>query len=64
VLTTLIFLDYVATMAEYLLNYVLKRVSFETWRWRRMEKVVWTNRVRNEVLPRVRKEKNILHVRK
>ena len=63
-LTTLIFLDYVATMAEYLLNYVLKRVSFETWRWRRMEKVVWTNRVRNEVLPRVRKEKNILHVRK
>jgi hypothetical protein len=25
-----------------------------------MEKVAWTNRVKNEVLPRVRKERNIL----
>jgi hypothetical protein len=29
-----------------------------------MEKVGWTNRVKNEVLPSVRKERNILHARK
>ena len=62
-LTTPIFLDYVAILAEYLLIYELQSVSFEMWRWRRMEKVVWTNRVKNEVLPRVRKERNILHAR-
>jgi len=64
VLATLVVLDYVAIIAEYLLNYELKKVSFEMWRWRRMQEVVRTNRVKNEVLPAVRKERNILHVRK
>jgi hypothetical protein len=36
--------------------------SFETWCWRRMEKISWTDRVRNEeVLHRVKKDRNILH---
>ncbi|GFG33678.1 hypothetical protein Cfor_11728 [Coptotermes formosanus] len=35
--------------------------SFETWCWRRMEKISWTDRVRNEeVLHRVKEERNIL----
>jgi hypothetical protein len=35
--------------------------SFEMWCWRRMEKISWTDRVRNEeVLHRV-EERNILH---
>ena len=37
-------------------------VSFEMWCWRRMEKISWTDRVRNEeVLRRVKKEKNIIY---
>jgi hypothetical protein len=36
--------------------------SFEMWCWRRMEKIIWTDRVRNEeVLHRVKEERNILH---
>jgi hypothetical protein len=36
--------------------------SFEMWCWRRMEKTSWTDRVRNEeVLHRVKGERNILH---
>jgi ppGpp synthetase/RelA/SpoT-type nucleotidyltranferase len=38
--------------------------SFEIWCWRRMEKISWTDRVRNEVLVvlhRVKEERNILH---
>ena len=36
--------------------------SFETWCWRRMEKISWTDRVRNEeVLLRVNEQRNILH---
>jgi hypothetical protein len=36
--------------------------SFEMWCWRRMEKVSWTNRVRNEeVLHRVKEQRNIVH---
>jgi hypothetical protein len=36
--------------------------SFETWCWRRIEKIVWTDHVRNEeVLHRVKEERNILH---
>ena len=37
-------------------NWTLQKVdqkyleSFEMWCWRRMEKISWTNRVRNEVL--------------
>ena len=29
--------------------------------WRRMEKISWTDRVRNEVLERVKEERNILY---
>jgi hypothetical protein len=36
--------------------------SFERWCLRRMEKISWTDRVRNEeVLHRVKEEKNIVH---
>ena len=36
--------------------------SFEMWCWRRMEKINWTDRVRNEeVLLRVNEQRNILH---
>ena len=36
--------------------------SFEMWWWRRMEKISWTDHVRNEeVLLRVNEQRNILH---
>jgi hypothetical protein len=36
--------------------------SFEMWCWRRMEKISWTDHVRNEVvLLRVMEQRNILH---
>jgi len=36
--------------------------SFEMWCWRRMEKISWTDRVRNEeVLLIVKEQRNILH---
>jgi hypothetical protein len=36
--------------------------SFEMWCWRRMEKISWTDRVRNEeVLRRVKEQRNIVH---
>jgi len=36
--------------------------SFEVWWWRRMEKICWTDHVRNEeVLLRVNEQRNILH---
>ena len=36
--------------------------SFEMWCWRRMEKINWTDHVRNEeVLLRVNEQRNILH---
>ena len=36
--------------------------SFEAWCWRRMEKISWTDHVRNEeVLLRVKEQRNILH---
>jgi hypothetical protein len=39
--------------------------SFEMRYWRKMEKVSWIGRVRNEeVLHRVKKERNILHTMK
>jgi len=34
--------------------------SFEMCCWRRMEKISWTDRVRNEILLRVKEERNIL----
>jgi hypothetical protein len=36
--------------------------SFDMWCWRRMEKISWTDRVRNEeVLHTVKEERNIVH---
>ena len=35
--------------------------SFQVWCYRRMEKVSWTDHVRNEVLFRVKEQRNILH---
>jgi len=36
--------------------------SFEMWCWRRMEKISWTDHVRNEdVVLRVKEQRNILH---
>jgi hypothetical protein len=35
--------------------------SFEMWCWRRMEKISWNDRVRNEVLHRIKEERSILH---
>jgi len=36
--------------------------SFKMWCWRRMEKIIWTNHVRNEeVLHRVKEHRNSLH---
>jgi len=35
--------------------------NFEIWCWRRTEKISWTDHVRNEVLLRVKKHRNILH---
>ena len=36
--------------------------SFEMWCWRRMEKISWTDHVRNQdVLLRVKEQRNILH---
>jgi hypothetical protein len=35
--------------------------SLEMWCWRRIEKISWTDHVRNEVLLRVKEQRNILH---
>jgi hypothetical protein len=36
--------------------------NFEMWCWKRMEKIIWTDHVRNEeVLFRVKEHRNILH---
>jgi hypothetical protein len=36
--------------------------SFEMWCWRRIEKISWTDHVRNEeVLLRINEQRNILH---
>jgi hypothetical protein len=36
--------------------------SFEMWCWRGLKKISWTDRVRNEeVLHRVKEDRNILH---
>ena len=36
---------------------------FEMWCWRRMEKISWSDHVRNgEVLFRVKEKRNILHI--
>jgi len=33
----------------------------EMWYWKRMEKIFWTDRVKKEVIPRVKEEMNIVH---
>jgi hypothetical protein len=38
--------------------------SNEMWRWRWIEKIIWADRVRNEILHRVREDRNILHTTK
>jgi len=36
--------------------------SYEMWCWRRMDKIIWTDHMRNEgVLLRVNEQRNILH---
>jgi hypothetical protein len=35
--------------------------TFEMWCWRRMEKISWTDLVRNEVILRVKEHRNILN---
>ena len=35
--------------------------SFEMWCWRRIEKISWTDHVRNEVLLTVKEQRDILH---
>jgi hypothetical protein len=35
--------------------------KFEMWCWRRMEKISWTEHARNEVLLRVKEQRNILY---
>ena len=36
--------------------------NFKMWCWSRMEKISWTDRLRNEeVLHRVKEERNIIH---
>jgi hypothetical protein len=34
--------------------------SFEMWCWRRMERISWTDRARNEELQTVKEDRNIL----
>ena len=49
---------------DYLVHSVATRYleSFEMWCWRMMEKISWTDRVRNgEVLLTVKEQRNILH---
>jgi hypothetical protein len=53
---------------QYLIHCILRAVdqkhveSFEMWCWRRMEKISWTDHVRNEeMLVRVSEQRNILH---
>jgi hypothetical protein len=36
--------------------------SFTVWWWRRMEKISWTDRVRNEKVLHRAKERNILYI--
>jgi hypothetical protein len=36
--------------------------SFEMWCWKRVEKIIWTDHVRNEeVVLRVKEQRNVLH---
>jgi hypothetical protein len=65
----LIFILYILSIALYgVETWTLRAVdqkhleSFEMWCWRRMEKISWTDHVRNEeVLLGVKEKRNILH---
>jgi len=41
-------------------NWIFRKVVqkhlelFKMWRWRRMEKIIWADKVRNEILQRVK----------
>ena len=50
-------------LCKYQFNYLLiKDGAFEMWCWRRMEKISWTDHVRNEdMLLTVNEKRNILH---
>jgi len=37
--------------------------SFEMWRWRRKEKIVWTERLK-KVLRRVKEKRNMLYIKR
>ena len=39
-----------------------KKIPYKSakWCWRRLEKISWTDRVKNEVLHRVKQERNVL----
>jgi hypothetical protein len=56
--------DYLFRVARniYILIYVLYLITITMWCWRRMEKISWTDHVRNEdVLLGVKEHRNILH---
>jgi hypothetical protein len=38
--------------------------STEMWCWKWLEKIIWADRVRNEILQRVKEDSNILHATK
>jgi hypothetical protein len=40
---------------------MLIRNTREVWCWRRMEKISWTDGVRNEVVHRIKEDRYILH---
>jgi hypothetical protein len=53
---------YIWSIALYSSETWTLRESFEMWCWRRMEKISWTDHVRNEeVLFRVKEQRNVLH---
>jgi hypothetical protein len=62
------FPNYVPKCPHFVETWTLRAVdqkhleSFEMWCWRRMEKIIWTDQVRNEeVLLRVKEQRTILH---
>ena len=51
-----------STVLYCIVHYTIRLESFEMWCWRRMEKISWTDHVRNEeVLLTVNVQRNILH---
>ena len=56
--TEVIYTSWVLLLLKVDLKYL---ESFNMWNWRRIEKIGGTDGVKNEVLQRVKEEKNILH---